>query len=231
VLDAIAQALGVRGTRDRSLLAALEARLSARPALLLLDSFERVTAAAPDTARLLHDCPLLKLLVTSREALRVQGEHVFPVPPLGLPEVGSKLPPLEQLSAYETVRLFVERAEAVKPGFALSVENAAAIARICVRLDGLPLAIELAAARVRLFTPQALLDRLGKRLDLLRGGARDLPARQQTLRDAIGWSYELLDARLLRRLHGGSGRSGGRRNRAPGRGRRRRPRRPVLAGG
>jgi predicted ATPase len=162
--------------------------------LLVLDNFEQVTAAAAQVVELLRECPQLKLLVTSREALHVRGEYVFPVPPLGLPGADLKQPSLEQLTQYEAVQLFIERAEAVRPDFKVTNENAPAVAEICWRLDGLPLAIELAAARIRLFPPQAMLERLGSRLKLLRGGARDLPVRQQTMRDAIDWSYELLDA-------------------------------------
>src|SRR5262249_13714357 len=131
------------------------------------------------------------LLVTSRAALQLYGESEFRVPPLVLPNL-SQLPPLERLADYEAVRLFVERARAVKPDFVLTTENAPAVAEICGRLDGLPLALDLAAVRVKLLTPQTLLARLSRRLQLLTGGARDLPARQQTLRDAIAWSYELL---------------------------------------
>jgi len=132
------------------------------------------------------------MLVTSREALHVRGENVFPVPPLALPPLESKRPTAKQLAQSEAVELFVERAQAVKPNFELTDENAPAVAEICARLDGLPLAIELATARLNLFTPQSLAERLGNRLKLLRGGAGDLPARQQTLRDTIDWSYELL---------------------------------------
>ena len=186
--------------------------------LLLLDNFEQVTAAAPNMGELLRDCPQLKLLVTSREALHMRGEHVFPVPPLALPKADLKHPSIEQLAQYESIRLFIERAQAVKPDFGLTNENAPAVAEICVRLDGLPLAIELATARICLFSPQALLERLGSRLKMLRGGARDLPVRQQTLRDTIDWSYELLDTRRaalvcaalgIPRLHVRGGRSGG----------------------
>jgi predicted ATPase len=158
--------------------------------LLLLDNFEQVTAAAPMVGELLRDCSQLKLLVTSREALHLRGEHIHPVPPLALPDL--KRPSVEQLTQYEAVQLFIERVLPVKPDFEVTNENAPAIAEICYRLDGLPLAIELAAARIRLFSPQALLGRVGSRLKLLRGGARDLPLRQQTLRDTVDWSYELL---------------------------------------
>ena len=142
------------------------------------------------------------MLVTSREALRLRGEREFAVPPLALPD-RSRLEPLDQLTRYEAVRLFVERAQAVKPGFAITDGNAAAVAEICHRLDGLPLAIELAAARVNVLSPQALLARLERRLPLLTGGPRDVPARQQTLRETIAWSYDLLtpgEQALFRRL-------------------------------
>ena len=164
----------------------------------------------------------LKLLVTSRAPLHLSGEHEYPVPPLALPDP-ARLPELASLSQYEAVALFVERARAVKADFAVTNENAPAVAEICVRLDGLPLAIELAAARAKLLPPQALLARLEQRLDLLTGGPRDLPARQQTLRATIDWSYEparpgRADAlraarRLRRRLHPRGGRGGLRRRR------------------
>ncbi len=193
VLSVISQTLGLRENSDRPPLDELIGQLKSKQILLLLDNFEQVIPAAPKIASLLQGCPQLELLVTSREALHVRGEHIFPVPPLALPVIDTKHPLAEQLSQYEAVRLFIERAQAVKPDFQVTNENAPAVAEICVRLDGLPLAIELAAARIRIFSPQALLDRLGTRLKLLQGGARDLPVRQQTLRDAIHWSYELLD--------------------------------------
>ena len=140
----------------------------------------------------LQGCPQLKLLVTSREPLHLRGEHIRSVPPLTLPRADHRQQSLEQLTQCEAVRLFVERAMTVKSDFELTNENAPAVTEICLRLDGLPLAIELAAARMRLFSPRALLERLGGRLQMLRGGARDLPVRQQTLRDTIDWSYELL---------------------------------------
>jgi predicted ATPase len=194
VLGAIARTVGLRETSDRPLLDKLKEELRDRMMLLLLDNFEQVTAAAPQVGELLRDCRQLKLLVTSREVLRVRGEHVFPLPPLGLPRADLKQPSIEQLTDCEAIRLFIERAQAVKPDFELTNETASAVAEICLRLDGLPLAIELATARISLFSPQALLERLGRRLKLLRGGARDLPVRQQTLRDTIDWSYELLDS-------------------------------------
>ncbi len=172
-------------------------------------------------AELLAGCPGLKILVTSRAALRLRAEREFPVPPLALPDLRSPLP-AEQLSQYEAVRLFVERAVAVRPDFAVTNENAPAVAEICHRLDGLPLAIELAAARSKILGPDALLARLGQRLKVLTGGPRDLPARQQTLRGAIAWSHDLLrprrasplpaTCRFRRRLHprGSGGRLRGR---------------------
>ena len=193
VLAAIARTVGLRETSDGSLRDELKTQLRAKKLLLLIDNFEQVTSAAPRLVELLQDCHQLKLLVTSREALHVRGEHVFPVPPLALPAGDLKQQSVEQLAQCEAVRLFVERALAVKPDFELTNENIPAVSEICSRLDGLPLAIELAAARIILFLPQALLERVGSRLKLLRGGARDLPVRQQTLRDTIDWSYELLD--------------------------------------
>jgi predicted ATPase/class 3 adenylate cyclase len=190
--EAIVRALEMSGSADESPIERLKAELRTRHMLLLLDNFEQVMEAADGVAELLRHCPQLKVLVTSREALRVRGEHLFPVPPLSLPDESAAPSPLG-LADYEAVRLFVERAREARPGFALSDENAAAVAEICVRLDGLALAIELAAARLKLFSPQDARDRLRTRLELLRGGPRDLPARQQTLRNTIEWSYELLD--------------------------------------
>ena len=194
VLAAIGRTVGLRETSDKSLLDELKAHIKNRKTLSLLDNFEQVTIAAPTMAELLRDCPELKLLVTSREALHVRGENVFPVPPLALPPLETKPASFEQVAKSEAVQLFVERAQAVKPDFQLTHGNAPAVAEICARLDGLPLAIELATARLNIFTPQAMGERLGNRLKLLRGGARDLPARQQTLHDTIDWSYGLLDA-------------------------------------
>jgi predicted ATPase/class 3 adenylate cyclase len=192
-LAAIARAVGLRETSERPLLDELKEKLRDQRMLLILDNFEQVSAAAQHVIELLGACPLLRVLVTSREALHVRGEQIFPVPPLALPKADLKQSSLEQLTQYEAVQLFIERAQAVRPDFQVTNENAPAVAEICFRLDGLPLAIELATARIRLFSPQALLERIGSRLQLLRGGARDLPARQQTLRATIDWSYELLD--------------------------------------
>ena len=170
--------------------------------LLVLDNFEQVIDAAPQVSDLLSAAPRLKVLVTSREVLRLSGETDYPVPPLSLPDP-KRLPSLEQLAQYEAVALFIERAVAVKPGFTITNENAPAVAEICHRLDGLPLAIELAAARVRVLPPQRMLAELSHRLSFLTGGARDLPARQKTLRGTIDWSHDLLtgdEQKLFRRL-------------------------------
>ncbi|HEY8871104.1 MAG TPA: hypothetical protein VIM30_17175 [Candidatus Limnocylindrales bacterium] len=161
--------------------------------LLLLDNFEQIVAGAAIVSRLLEAAPSVKALVTSRIVLRISGEQEFPVPPLDVPEVRPETTS-EAIAQSAAVRLFVERAMASKPSFVLTDENAAAIADVVVRLDGLPLAIELAAARVRILPVEALRSRLGERLALLVGGSRDRPERQQTLRGAIDWSYDLLDA-------------------------------------
>ena len=180
----------------------LTAFLRDRQLLLALDNFEHLLPAAPVVSDLLRACPGVKILATSRAPLHLRGEREYPVPALALPDP-SRPEPVAQLIQYEAIRLFVERAQAAKPAFALTDENAAAVAEICRRLDGLPLALELAAARVKLLPPQALLERLDERLKLLTGGARDAPARQRTLRDAIAWSHDLLsphDQTLFRRL-------------------------------
>src|SRR3712207_1170695 len=143
-------------------------------------------------ADLVAAAPRVKVLVTSRALLGLYGEHDVLVPPLQLPDP-THLPPLERLSQYEAVRLFIERAHAVRADFTVTNENVPAVAEICARLDGLPLAIELAAARIRLLPPHALLQRMSRRLQLLTGGGRNLPARHQTLRGTIEWSYSLLD--------------------------------------
>jgi predicted ATPase/DNA-binding SARP family transcriptional activator len=202
VTTTIAQVLGVRETDHPSLRESLIAWLHAKQLLLVLDNFEQVIDAGPLLAELLEWCPQLKLLITSRERLRLRAEHEFPVLPLALPD-RARAPSLEALSQFAAVELFVQRAQAVRPDFALNAEMATAVVEICHRLDGLPLAIELAAARCKLLSPPALLARLESRLALLAGGIRDLPARQQTLRSAIAWSYDLLseaEQRLFRRL-------------------------------
>ena len=190
VFDAIAGALAIPLSGTTDALHALETRLRDARMLLVLDNFEQVTAAAVGLSQLLQRAPGLKVLVTSRETLRIRAEQVFPVPPLALPHPQG-LP--SEIAESESVRLFTDRARAVRPDFAVTDDNAATIAAICLRLDGLPLAIELAAARLNVFTPLDLLERLRERLDVLGGGGRDLPDRQRTLWGAIGWSYELLD--------------------------------------
>jgi predicted ATPase/class 3 adenylate cyclase/Tfp pilus assembly protein PilF len=192
VLSTIAKPLGVKERAGQSLEESLEAYLQQKRLLLILDNFEQVLGGATKVGDLLGSCPNLRVLATSRIPLRIYGEQEYPVPPLELPDP-MHLPPPERLTQYEAVRLFVERAKAVKPGFEVTNESAPAVAEICARLDGLPLAIELAAARTKLLPPQALLSRFSNRLKLLKGGARNLPARQQTLRATISWSYNLLD--------------------------------------
>jgi len=191
VATTIAQILGMREGGDQTLLEGLKAYLRARRVLLLLDNFEQVVDAAPLVADLLAAAPDLKVLVTSRMPLHLSGEREYAVPPLALPDRAHP-PALERLTQYGAVRLFIERAQAVKANFIVTNENATATVEICHRLDGLPLAIELAAARTKLFQPHALLARLDQRLKLLIGGARDLPPRQQTMRSTIDWSYTLL---------------------------------------
>ena len=201
VASAVAEVLVVREASDRPIADRLRDFLSEKRLLLLLDNFEHVLEAAPLVAELLSGCPELTVLATSRARLRVSGEREHAVPPLSFPAQGE--PVAESANASEAVRLFVERAQAVKEDFTLTPGNLSTVAQICGRLDGLPLAIELAAARVKILSPTALLARLERRLPLLTGGGRDLPARQQTMRDALAWSYELLTAEeqtLFRRL-------------------------------
>ena len=192
VAAAVATGLGLTTTGDK-LITDLQSYLRTRRLLLVLDNFEQVVGAAPLLAELLGAAPGVVVLVTSRVVLRLSGEHEFPVPPLPVPPAGSSPDP-EELQRYASVALFTERAHATDPGFELTGGNAEAVAEICRRLDGLPLAIELAAARVRLLPPQALLPRLGQQLSLLTSGPRDLPERQRTLRSTLDWSYGLLSA-------------------------------------
>jgi predicted ATPase/DNA-binding SARP family transcriptional activator len=197
-VSTIAQMIGVKGIGDQPLVERLKDYLLNKRILLLLDNFEQVIAAAPHIAELLAACPHLKILVTSRAVLHLSGEHEFVVAPLALPP-RTELPPVTSLTLYPAVELFIQRARAVKPEFTLTDANAAAVVEICHRLDGLPLALELAAVRMKLFAPEALLARqVGEQHDwplrLLTGGPRDLPIRQQTLRSTIAWSYDLLDA-------------------------------------
>ncbi|HEY6285468.1 MAG TPA: NB-ARC domain-containing protein, partial [Ktedonobacteraceae bacterium] len=202
VISVIAQTFGLRTSSDRSFLDLLTEFLRSRQLLLVLDNFEQVLAAAPLLIELMVNCPMLKLLVTSRESLSLRQEHVLPVSPLDLPNL-KKLPGARALSQFAAIALFVQRTQAVKADFSLTEANASIVADICTRLDGLPLAIELAATRMRLLSPQQLLVRLGQSLQVLTGGSRELPVRQQTLRSTIKWSYDLLNTeeqRVFRRL-------------------------------
>ncbi len=202
VVPTIAQAVGLREAEDQLLTNLLYDYLRHKHLLLLLDNFEQVVDAALCVMNLLNACPKLKVLVTSRVVFHVRAEHEFVVPPLSLPDP-KHLPDLAALSQYEAVALFIQRAQAIQPDFQVTSTNALAVAEICARLDGLPLAIELAAARIKLLTPEALLARLGRRLPVLTSVARDVPTRQQTLRNTIAWSYHLLDTheqRLFRHL-------------------------------
>jgi predicted ATPase/predicted Ser/Thr protein kinase len=203
VAAAVAQVQGVRETGERSLVTAVCRHLRDRgPTLLLMDNFEQVADAAPLVQELLDACPALKVFVTSRIVLHMYGEQEFPVPPLPLPDARAASS-LAGLMECASIALFVQRAVAVKPGFTLTPKNANTVVEICRRLDGLPLAIELAAARVKILPPAELLARIENRLELLTGGARDLPERHQTLRRTIEWSYSLLtpaEQKLFRRL-------------------------------
>ncbi|HEX9016290.1 MAG TPA: adenylate/guanylate cyclase domain-containing protein, partial [Chloroflexota bacterium] len=192
VMSSVAQALNVREVSGKPILETLKEYLRDKKLLLVLDNFEQVAPAARDVAELIAACRYLKVLVTSQLPLRLRGEHQFEVPILGLPESGQQVS-AKELSRFEAVRLFAERAREIVWDFAVTDENAGAIAGICRRLDGLPLAIELAAARVGQFPPAEMLPRLEKRLGLLTDGAIDLPERQQTMRNAVAWSYELLE--------------------------------------
>lgn len=204
VAPTIAGMLGGLTGAPRSSLAAViaELRSTNAPTLLVLDNFEQVIDAAPTVSDLLAACPDLTMILTSREVLRLYGEHGFPVSTLGLPDP-ARLPPLDALAQYPALALFVERAQAVNPAFGLTPENAGAVAQLCAGLDGLPLALELAAAQARMLSPEAMLSRFEHRLGFLTEGPRDLPGRQQTLRRTIDWSHQLLDAReqaVFRRL-------------------------------
>jgi predicted ATPase/class 3 adenylate cyclase len=217
VAPRIAGAVGVSETSARPIAESLGDWLHDKRLLLVLDNFEQVVSAAPIVAELLRTAPDIKAVVTSRAVLHVTGEQEYPVPGLPTPPDPSQMSGLERLNIggetrlidaqalgqYAAVRLFIERAVAVRPGFAVTNENAPAVAAISARLHGMPLAIELAAARIKILSPEAILVRLDQQLDVLAAGSRDLPARQQTLRGAIAWSYDLLDEsgrRLLDRL-------------------------------
>lgn len=193
VIPAIIQSLGFNETEHWSPLDLLQMTLGDKQLLLVLDNFERLVQAAPQLMELLAHCPQLKVLITSRAVLQVRGEYEFQVSPLALPSCEQILTH-ETLGEYAAVRLFLQRAQAIKADFQLTDANAAAIASICLRLDGLPLALELAAARIKLLSPQELLARLEDPLAVLTDGPRDLPVRQQTLRNTLHWSYQLLSA-------------------------------------
>jgi len=192
VAPTIAQALGVRQVADQPVEQGIAAFLADRQALLILDNFEHVLDAGSLVVTLLSTCPSLTVLVTSRAVVRVSGEYVFAVPPLALPDPEGRAP-LDQLLATEAVQLFAERAAASESDFTVTAANAPVVGAICRRLDGLPLAIELAAARINSLSPTLLLGRLDERLRLLTGGPRDQPPRLRSMRDAIAWSYDLLD--------------------------------------
>jgi predicted ATPase/DNA-binding CsgD family transcriptional regulator/transcriptional regulator with XRE-family HTH domain len=202
VIATIARTLGIQESNSRPTMEQLKAFLRPQQMLLVLDNFEQVAQAAPELSELLAAAPRLKLLVTSRVGLQLYGEHKFQTPPLAVPDLATLLP-VAELVAVPAVALFVQRAQAAVPDFALSPKNAAAVAELCVRLDGIPLAIELAAARIELYSPAALLARLNDRLALLTAGAQDAPARQRTLRATLEWSYLLLrpdEQAIFRRL-------------------------------
>jgi len=188
-ISRVAQQLEIR-EGGRPLLENIKDYLRDKKLLLVLDNFEQLISAAPVVANLLVAAPQLKVITSSRIALKLQGEREYPVPPLEVPQ---RELTLEELAGYESVRLFVERARAAQPNFSLTKDNASFVTEICLRLDGLPLALELAAARVKLLSPQAILARLDNQLKLLTGGARDLPSRHQTLRNTLEWSYSLLN--------------------------------------
>ncbi len=202
VIPTIAHTLGLWEAGDRPPVEHLKAYLREKHLLLLLDNFEQVVTASPLLVELLQADTAIKLLVTSRAVLHVSGEQEFSVPPLAVPDL-VHFPESEALSHYAAVTLFMQRAQAIKPDFQMTKTNTYTVAKICTRLDGLPLAIELAAARIKVLPPQALLARLGHRLQVLTSGARNMPVRQQTMRNTIAWSYNLLSAeeqRLFRRL-------------------------------
>ena len=192
LVSTIAQALAIREIAGEDLATTLSAYLSDKQILLVLDNFEQIVGAAPVIAKLLEAAPELRSLVTSRERLRLSAEHVYEVPPLMLPDTTQE--DLGALLETDAIALFVARAEAVTPDFVLTQENAASVVAICRRLEGLPLALELAAARIAVLSPSALLTRLSGRLALLTGGARDTDERHQTLKNTIEWSYDLLEA-------------------------------------
>jgi predicted ATPase/DNA-binding winged helix-turn-helix (wHTH) protein len=198
----IAQTLGVKEAGGKAILEVLKEHLREKRMLLIADNFEQILPSAPVLSEIVKSAPRLKILVTSRARLYLRETHEFVVPPLAVPESAAQIS-LDALAENESVRLFTERARRANPNFSLSKENAESVAEICRRLDGLPLAIELAAARARIISPKSILEKLENRLQLLTGGAQDLPARQQTVRATVQWSFELLgedEKRLFRRL-------------------------------
>src|SRR5215471_1080997 len=199
VPSTIAQGIGLQDARDRPLMEHLVSQLRGRQMLLVLDNFEHLLSGASVVAQLLSGTNALRILVSSRSSLRVSGEQECPVPPLAVPDPDIR-PTIGSLAACESVRLFAERGAAAVPGFNLTEQNAPVVAEIVRRLDGLPLALELAAARVKLLPPEAILPRLEHSLGLLTGGSRDMPDRQQTLRATIAWSHDLLSAGARRLL-------------------------------
>ncbi|HYW90029.1 MAG TPA: AAA family ATPase, partial [Chloroflexota bacterium] len=202
VASAVAQTLSLQATGDQTAFDWLLAYLQPRRVLLILDNFEHVLEAAGLLSQLLTVCPRIQILVTSRARLRLRWEHVISVPPLEVPDL-LRLPDPEALARVPSVMLFVERARAIDPGFALTEANAGAVAELCVRLDGLPLALELAAARIDVLTPQGILARLDRPLELLAADTGDVAERHLTMRRTIGWSYDLLSTReqkLFRRM-------------------------------
>ena len=195
VIDEIAQTLDVVEATNRSLFAAVQTYLNDKQLLLVLDNFEQVIEAASVVGDVLGAAPQLKVLVSSREPLKIYGENEFPIPPLTVPSVKDRLP-IDELKMYSAIELFTQRAQASQPTFELSDENADVLTHICTRLDGLPLAIEMAASRIKWISPEKLLEQLNQHLPALAGSTRDRAPRQQTLRSAIDWSYDLLDASL-----------------------------------
>lgn len=191
VIPTIARRLGIQELGTPSIFEQLTVAFREKQFLLVLDNFEQVVTTAPQLEELLLACSSLKVIVTSRATLHLQAEQVFPVLPLPLLDLDHLLE-IETLLQYAAVAMFIQRARTISPAFPVTLDNVRLIAEICVRLDGLPLAIELAAARIRLLPPRALLARLSHRLQVLTRGAQDLPVRQQTLRTTLQWSYDLL---------------------------------------
>jgi predicted ATPase len=192
VMAELSQAVGVEPRGGTDLIGQLAAAVGNEERLVVLDNCEHLLAAAPDVGQALTACPRLRVLATSRERLRLSAEQEFPVPPLAMP-ASADVADLGGLAANPSVALLLDRARRTNPGFDLTLANAPLLASACIRLEGLPLAIELAAARLKALTPGELVSRLGSRMEVLAGSTRDVPARQRALRSAIAWSYDLLD--------------------------------------